>query len=384
MADNQEKLLKLIEEAKPEVVVNDANKLFTYVDIPEKKLKRLSTFDEDLNLNDFVALYDTSLFNSATSGLLFTLYGFYFEDAFTKKYFNYKDIQSLTIELTGKKKDSKVLIIKGESESAQISSIFYNKEALKNLLDNIVSVSSKWVNDGVIITRTSGKIERKLNLTKDQIIKCNTIIHTASVAAGGVGTGLAQIPLADNIVIAPIQITMITSLGAVFGIRVTEGMAKGIISTLAAGFVGRSISQLLIGWVPLLGNAINTATAAGITEAIGWAAVKHFQYLKKQNEKKGRLIGLKEGIEKASLEYEDKFKNQVETFLKQQKIYENDRQEFITLIEEYEQFIVELELDPNNYTEEQKPILIELESKLGMLKKLEIEGENTDDTTSNQ
>ena len=31
--------------------------------------------------------------------------------------------------------------------------------------------------------------------------ECHTIIHTASVAAGGVGAGLAQIPGSDNAVI---------------------------------------------------------------------------------------------------------------------------------------------------------------------------------------
>lgn len=121
------------------------------------------------------------------------------------------------------------------------------------------------------------KKEKLPPLPKDQKVKCNSIIHGASVAAGGVGTGLAQIPLADNAVITPIQVTMIVSLGKVFDRRVTESAAKAIIASAAASIAGRSISQVVFGWIPGLGNAINTATAAGLTEAIGWIAVDHFR-----------------------------------------------------------------------------------------------------------
>ena len=79
--------------------------------------------------------------------------------------------------------------------------------------------------------------------------ECHTIIHTASVAAGGVGAGLAQIPGSDNAVITPIQLTMTISLGRVFG---------------------KSLR------IPGIGNAINATTAAGITEAMGWLLAKEF------------------------------------------------------------------------------------------------------------
>ena len=121
------------------------------------------------------------------------------------------------------------------------------------------------------------KKEKLPPLPKDQKVKCNSIIHTASVAAGGAGTGLAQVPLADNAIITPIQITMIVSLGKVFDKRVTETAAKAIIASAAASIAGRSVSQVLFGWIPFLGNTINTATAAGLTEAIGWIAVDHFR-----------------------------------------------------------------------------------------------------------
>lgn len=39
---------------------------------------------------------------------------------------------------------------------------------------------------------------------------------------------------------------------------------------------GRGISQVLVGWIPGYGNAINATTAAAVTEAIGWAADAYF------------------------------------------------------------------------------------------------------------
>lgn len=113
-------------------------------------------------------------------------------------------------------------------------------------------------------------------MTDDQRQKCHVIIHTASTATAAVGAGLAQLPLTDHAVIVPIQVTMIVSLGAVFDVHVTDSVAKGIALGMAAFFVGRAASQILLGWIPVLGNAINAATAAGITEAMGWAVANKF------------------------------------------------------------------------------------------------------------
>lgn len=113
-------------------------------------------------------------------------------------------------------------------------------------------------------------------MTEKQKKKCHTIIHGASVAAGAVGAGLAQIPTSDNLLIAPIQLTMTISLGKVFGKSLSEASAKAAVASAAAYMVGRSTTQVLWGWVPVLGNAINATTAAGLTEAIGWLIAKEF------------------------------------------------------------------------------------------------------------
>ena len=113
-------------------------------------------------------------------------------------------------------------------------------------------------------------------MTKKQKSKCKKIIHAASLSAGGIGAGVAQIPGADNLAIKPIQIAMITALAGVFDKDLTEAGATAILGNLLASTIGRGISQVLVGWFPGIGNAINATTAAGLTETLGWTVAKQF------------------------------------------------------------------------------------------------------------
>lgn len=106
--------------------------------------------------------------------------------------------------------------------------------------------------------------------------KCHTVIHSASAAVAGVGSGLAQIPGSDSPVLVAIQTAMIISIGKIFHRDITESLAGAFLADTLGVTLGRGISQVLVGWIPGVGNAINATTAAGLTEAIGWAAVKAF------------------------------------------------------------------------------------------------------------
>ena len=113
-------------------------------------------------------------------------------------------------------------------------------------------------------------------MTADQRGKCYAIIHTASASAAAVGAGLAQLPGSDNAAITPIQLAMTVSLGAVFGIQLTQSAAAAALASVAAATVGRAVSQVLVGWIPFVGNAINASTAAALTESVGWLLAKEF------------------------------------------------------------------------------------------------------------
>lgn len=70
---------------------------------------------------------------------------------------------------------------------------------------------------------------------------------------------------------------MATSLGKVFGITLNQSAAKAAVASVGAATVGRATSQVLIGWIPGLGNIINASTAASITETIGWIMATEFE-----------------------------------------------------------------------------------------------------------
>ena len=114
------------------------------------------------------------------------------------------------------------------------------------------------------------------HMNNQQKAKCHAIIHSASVSAGAVGAGLAQIPCSDNAVITPIQLVMTVSLGRVFGIELTDSAASATLASVAAATVGRTASQFLLGWIPIAGNILNAGTAATITETIGWLLADDF------------------------------------------------------------------------------------------------------------
>ncbi len=118
-------------------------------------------------------------------------------------------------------------------------------------------------------------------MTSKETALCNSIIHSASAAAAAVGGGLAQFPGSDNVLITPIQLTMAISLGEVFGITLDQSAAKAAVASAAAATVGRTVSQVLIGWIPGVGNIINASTAAAITEAIGWIIASDFERKKR-------------------------------------------------------------------------------------------------------
>ena len=324
------------------------SKMYFYPNIPEKIYAKLfSNFDQYLNTNNVIAFCDTTLTHNSKNGIIFTLNGFYQQDLLEKPvYINYTDIISMDV-LPNKKgeknaTDSVIQITYKENDSVSMLSIStsYEKENLKRCLEQLKMQYESW--DDVLTFKLSGPVGN-VELPPEQKKKCQKIIHTASVAAGGAGTGLSQIPLADTAVITPIQITMIISLAAVFGIRLTEGAAKGVLASASTSFVGRGVSQVLVGWIPFIGNAINTATAAGLTEAVGWMAASHFFCLQQEDKAKYKYEGMKHGYTMASEEFEIKYRKLAKEFINQQKKFETARDEYEELLKSYEKYIQELE-----------------------------------------
>ena len=106
--------------------------------------------------------------------------------------------------------------------------------------------------------------------------KIHAIIHEAALASAASGVSFAQVPGADEAVILPIQAAMVMAIAREHGASVTEGVVAKFLLPYASLTVGRVVVEWVVGWLPGAGNAVNAATAATLTETIGWAADKYF------------------------------------------------------------------------------------------------------------
>lgn len=316
--------------------IGDYNNRYFAPDIPDKVLKKIiKNFDGNIPVNSIVTFVDTTLFQNCSAGLLFTDDGLYAKFIGKPEYFRYCDIINVSYD-----KNYPKLEVEQLENYITIYEEIKNKDSFTRMIYELRDIDKEY---GQSTTRTSGKVKKK-EMPEDMKKKCHAIIHAAATGAGAAGAGLAQALAADNAVIVPIQITMITTMGKqVFDLDITESMAKSIIASAGATVTGRTVSQFLVGWIPGIGNAINTATAAGITEVIGWIAANDFYNRWLQDQNKGKIAGMKMGYEAASAEYENKLRKQAEMFRKEIEKVNIMDDEYTKLLDEYEKYIEELE-----------------------------------------
>ncbi|GAA6916456.1 GTP-binding protein [Helicobacter pylori] len=108
------------------------------------------------------------------------------------------------------------------------------------------------------------------------IDESKTIIHVAVGVAGA--AGLTPIPFSDALAIAPIQAGMIYKMNDAFGVKMKDSIAASLITGLlgvtAVAQVGRTLVNGLLKFIPVVGSVAGGATAAVITEGIGFAYLK--------------------------------------------------------------------------------------------------------------
>ena len=133
---------------------------------------------------------------------------------------------------------------------------------------------------GTAGVRTPSRTEHRKELSSRAPVpigKIHAIIHGASVAAAGVGVGLAQVPFADIPPLMAIQSAMVVAIGKQHGVKMAESAAEKLIGLVATRAIGVGIARQLVGWFPGIGNAIKGSTAAAMTEALGWSADAYFR-----------------------------------------------------------------------------------------------------------
>ncbi len=331
LRDKYGRLIALLEIYGPSMCGANYVKFYSYEKIPKKKLQgALNSYAKGVKAESVIGLFDVTLFGGAKEGILFTTAGMYFDEMMeTKFHINYVDIDRIVItDSKDKDRDTKIDIeLKDGKILKNVTSVAYNKTPLMNYLK-----AAKGLAEEGYAAETDSFIDYiSSDIPEEYKVSCHKIIHSAASSAALPAAGLAQIPLSDTVLITPIQITMIIALGEVFNIRIGESTAKSILAGATASLAGRSLSQLLVGWVPGYGNAINATTAFATTEAIGWMAADHFYKIKLEEDNKTI-----DALRKVDNAHEEKHRQQAEYFESQKREWEKIRDEYEDIIQEYE------------------------------------------------
>ncbi|QQW87924.1 GTP-binding protein [Helicobacter pylori] len=148
-------------------------------------------------------------------------------------------------------------------------------EGLKELVDEtkkcLIDAKKNKQNHFLLIQKANIQARKQAMIDESK-----TIIHVASGAAGA--AGLIPIPFSDALAIAPIQVGMIYKMNDAFGVKIEESVAASLITGLlgvtAVAQVGRTLVNGFLKFIPVVGSVAGGATAAVITEGIGFAYLK--------------------------------------------------------------------------------------------------------------
>ena len=116
-------------------------------------------------------------------------------------------------------------------------------------------------------------IEKAVNKVKEKNKAAAGIIAGATVSSGTIAAN--PIPISDSLIITPIQIGMIASLAALYGLNKEQLKHQAL--PLVARTVGMITASSLAKLIPGLGNALNSAVAVMITGALGWFVQNQFE-----------------------------------------------------------------------------------------------------------
>ncbi len=118
----------------------------------------------------------------------------------------------------------------------------------------------------------------KEHMPKELEKKCHVAIHSATVAAGAAGA--IPLPMSDALPITAAQITMIISLGKIFGVSLSQSAAKSIAGVAVTQQAGRMIFSNVLKAIPgvnaTIGSVVGAGTAVALTETMGWLVADDF------------------------------------------------------------------------------------------------------------
>jgi small GTP-binding protein len=133
--------------------------------------------------------------------------------------------------------------------------------------------------------------------------RVRTLIYSKATLAAVIGA--IPIPIADIFILTPLQIAMVTSIGYLHGVEVSEARVAEFMVVMGAGMGLRELARQLFKLIPGWGSAISAAIAFAGTVALGEAANAWFKSDMKMPPEELHEV-FKKAAENAKAEYQSK------------------------------------------------------------------------------
>jgi len=170
----------------------------------------------------------------------------------------------------------------------------------------------------------------------DLVSEANKITKRKTVYAAG--AGLIPFPVLDAAALVAIQMTMIRSIGNLYGIPFKEDLVKPLIGSLAGSFGSVGMVKAIPGLGTVLGSTASVLSGAAVTYALGRVFTNHF-------DQGGTLLGFDPVSSRA---YFLKEFEAGRMFLSRQDIITPEEREEVLLLEENRKLrmaVVDLEVE---------------------------------------
>ncbi len=152
-------------------------------------------------------------------------------------------------------------------------------------LDKLIDLTTEVIPEA---HRNALAAANRVNL-KQRLDRSRAAVAAAAASAGVMGA--VPIPFSDTVTIIPIQVTMLATISAIWGLPLSKAFLGTLISGTSAGglgtVVGRTVVGQLLKLIPgagsIAGGVINATTAAVLTTAFGEAYIRALTQLMKDD-----------------------------------------------------------------------------------------------------
>jgi uncharacterized protein (DUF697 family) len=113
-------------------------------------------------------------------------------------------------------------------------------------------------------------------LDQERKAKATKIIDDIAQTAATLTAVFSQIPGMGVATLTKLYLEMLAKIAALFNQELEAQAARSLALTACNHYAGAIFRKSVLGWIPLIGNAINAKITYDLTKNIGWFFYHHF------------------------------------------------------------------------------------------------------------